>query len=158
MPPPPPRPYVTNVTLKNNQIVLTVKVDDYPPGEPLEISGHATQNNGAFAVFYDLQPVPEPNPDGTAYMYVKAPQSQEFEQGHDVTVVLRAARVWTTVLGEEQPEQGSATVVGPQVQGESAGEGVNWNTVKAVTYAGPSSTGHAGQTTAGSEASFPGGT
>lgn len=155
-------PYVTNVTIKNNQVVLTIKIDDLPPGEPLEISGQATQNDGALAVFYDLQPVPEPTPDGTIYMYVKAVPSQSFKKGHAVTVVLRAARVWTTVLGAPQPEGGSsqpvAASVVSQTQDDPAEDGMTWNDVRAVTYAQPWSTGNAQKTPAGSEASFPGGT
>jgi len=117
-----PHPYVTKVTLKDNQIVLTIQVDDYPTGEPLEISGHATQNGGAFAVFNDIRHVPGPNPDGTAYIYVTAPASQPFVKGHAVTVVLRAATVWATVLeegGEEEPSTGiSETISRPDLAEE----------------------------------------
>jgi hypothetical protein len=148
-----PHPYVTNVTLKNNKIVLTVQVDEYPAGEDLEISGHATQNGGAFAVFNDIQQVPKPNPDGTAYMYVTASPSQGFKQGHPVTVVLRAARVWTTVLGETQP--GGAAQLPPD---DPAADGTTWTSIRAVTYAAPSSNGNAAQTPTGSEYSFPDGT
>lgn len=124
--------YVTKVTLTNSQIVLTVQVDEFQPGESLEISGYATQNGGALAVFYDIQPVPEQNPDGTTYMYVKALASQEFKKGHDVTVFLRAAKVWVTVLGEPQPEKGPS-----QEQGELAEEGTAWTMIKAVSTVGP---------------------
>ena len=120
-----PNPYVTSVTLKNNQIVLTVRVDDYQTGESLEISGQATQNGGAYAAFYDTKTVPEHNPDGTAYVYVTATPSQEFEQGRNVTVVLRAAKVWVTVLGESPPEQGAVAHV-------EAGEGSTWSYIKAL--------------------------
>ena len=161
------RPYVTKVTVKNEQIMLKIGVDEFTPGETLEISGHATQTGGAFAVFYDIQLVPEKDPDGEAYIWVKAPPSQDFKKGHAVTVVLRAARVWTTVLGEAPPEPGSspgqtesATLQGlaqlPQSQGsdESADEDTNWNDVRAVIYAGPSSLGNAGQTLIRGGASF----
>jgi len=151
-------PYVTNVTLRKKQIVLTIKVDDYPPGEDLEISGQATQNGGAFAVFNGIKQVPEPNPDGTAYIYLEASPAQDFEKGHDITVVLRAARVWTTVLGESpEPESSSHAAQLPTTTGktESSDEGTSWNKIRAVTYAGPSSPGNAGQNPTGSEASFP---
>jgi hypothetical protein len=118
-------PYVTGVTFKNSQIVLTVRVDDYQTGESLEISGQATQNGGAFAAFYDTKTVPEHNPDGTAYIYVEATPSQEFEKGRNVTVVLRAAKVWVTVLGDSPPEQGPTAHV-------EAGEGSTWNYIKAL--------------------------
>ena len=135
-------PYVTNVTFKDGQIVLTVRVDNYQPGESLEISGQATQNGAAFASFYDTQSVPERNPDGTAYIYVKATPSQEFEKGRNVTVVLRAAKVWVTVLGQSPPEQGTSA------HAESAGEGSTWSYIKAVWPPDDD------QASAGSEASF----
>ena len=135
-------PYVTNVTFKNSQIVLTIRVDNYQPGESLEVSGNATQNGGAYAAFHDNQTVPEHNPDGTAYIYVQATPSQEFEKGRNVTVVLRAAKVWVTVLGDSPPEQG---VPVPRV---GAGDGSTWNYIKAQW---PPDTDEA---SAGSEASF----
>ena len=90
-------PYVENVAFIKNQIVLAIRVNEYPENEVLEISGYATQSNGALAVFNDIKAVPKPNPDGSDYMYVEAAPSQRFKKGQAVTVVLRAARVWTTV-------------------------------------------------------------
>jgi len=148
-----PRPYVTNVTVQNNQIMLTVKVDGFPDDEPVEISGYATQNDGALAVFYDLPPFPAPYPDGTAYIYVTAPPTQSFKHGHPVTVVLRASRVWTTVL-EEEVEPGGAAVA-QAVKGQPAEEGTSWSDVKAEVYARPSSRGNAGPAVAGNEGNFP---
>lgn len=152
-----PNPYVTNVTLRNNLVVLTVEATEFTPGESLEISGHATQTGGAFAVFNDIQLVPEPNPDGRAYMWVTARPSAAFKKGHAVTVVLRAARVWTTVV-QPQPDPGSSTGPGaklPPADGEGqAGMGTIWNDVTQVTYAVPLSTGDAGQASAGGETSF----
>ncbi len=144
-----PNPYVTNVAFIKKQIVLTIAVDDFVPRETLEISGYATQAGGGFAVFDAIQSVPEPNPDGKIYMYVTAPPSGDFTKGHAVTVVLRAARVWTTVLGA--PEGAGVT---PRHEDEPAEEGAAWNDIKAVKYAGPSSTGYAGHTPTGGEASF----
>jgi hypothetical protein len=134
-------PYVTQVTFKDGQIVLTVRVDAYQPGESLEISGHATQNGGAYAAFYDTKTVPEYNPDGTSYIYVTATPSQEFEKGRNVTVVLRAAKVWVTVLGDSPPE-------GAPVPHVEAGDGSTWSYIRALW---PPDT---DQASAGSEASF----
>jgi hypothetical protein len=136
-------PYVTGVTFKNSQIVLTVRVDNFQPGESLEISGQATQNGGAYAAFYDTQSVPERNPDGTAYIYVTATPSQAFEEGRKVTVVLRAAKVWVTVLGESPPEQRPAGHVVP------AGDGSTWSYIQAMWPPDDD------QASAGDEAKFP---
>lgn len=152
-----PNPYVTNVTFRNNLVVLTVEATEWTPGESLEISGQATQTGGAFAVFNDIQLVPEPNPDGKAYMWVTARPSVAFKKGHAVTVVLRAARVWTTVV-QPQPDPGSST--GPAAKlpppggDDPAGDGTTWSVVSEVAYAVPVSTGDAGQSSAGAESSF----
>jgi hypothetical protein len=160
-----PHPYVTKVTFFNNQLVLTIEIDEFAPGETLEISGHVTQTGGGFAVFNDIQPVPEHNPDGGAYMWVKAPPSSAFKKGHAVTVVLRAARVWATVLGENQPEPGEAESAPPSGaaqsppssdQAEPAGEGTTWGDVRQVAYPVPPPTGN-GLAPPGSGASFHGG-
>jgi hypothetical protein len=151
-----PNPYVTNVTIRNNRVVLTVEATEFTPDETLEISGHATQTGGAFAVFNDIQSVPEPNPDGRAYMWVTARPSAGFKKDHAVTVVLRAARVWTTVL-QPQPDPGSSTPPGDvhlPADGDSADEGTGWSVVTKVAYAVPSSTGDADPAYTGGETSF----
>ena len=47
--------YVTKAQLENNKIVLTVQVDGFQPGDAVEISGQATQNNAAFATFDEIK-------------------------------------------------------------------------------------------------------
>jgi len=96
-----PRPFVTNVTFKGGEMVLTVELDKFLANKPVEISGYATQNSGGFATFYDIQSVGE-TPAGTVVMYVKATPATAFNIGDDVTVSLRASSVWVTVLGEGQ--------------------------------------------------------
>jgi hypothetical protein len=134
-----PQQYVTNFALRNNQVVLTIEVYGFTPGETLEISGHATQDGGAFAAFNSSQAVPALNPDGAAHMYVTASPSEDFKKGWAVTVVLRAARVWTTVLAEPQPAQGrppaQAGLAPSEGQDELAEEGTTWNNVQ-VTAGG----------------------
>jgi hypothetical protein len=148
-----PMPYVISATInQENKLVLTVKIDDeFTTGEPLEISGHATQNGGAFAVFNVIENVPDRNPDGTAYIYVAATPSQPFVKGHPVTVVLRAATVWATVLKETQTEPA------PQLANETepAAEGTGWSVVSNVSYATPPATGSNGHAPTGGGASFP---
>jgi len=57
--------YVTQAEVKDGKIELTVQVDDFKPGEAVEISGQVTQDNGAFATFYDIQNTPNPKAVGT---------------------------------------------------------------------------------------------
>jgi hypothetical protein len=133
-----PRPYVSGVTFKGGQIVLTVQLDEYLAGQPVEISGYATQNSGAFANFYGIQTVGA-NPDGTVVMYVKATPEKAFMAGEDVTVSLRAAKVWVTVLSGISPEGGP----------EKAADGTAWNNVQDEVWAGQSSSWNAGPAAAG---------
>jgi hypothetical protein len=155
MPPVPPHPWVTDVTLNNNQIVLTVKIEGFTTGERIELSGYATQENGAFAVFSGLQVVPTPAPNNKITMYVTALSSQNFQKGSPVTVVFRAARVWVTVLEESQDGQGNATQY-PRTQGPQnpAGEDTAWNVVTAAAYPAAPPGGNARQASAGGGASF----
>jgi hypothetical protein len=39
-------------------LTLYVSVDGFAPGTPVEISGYATQDNGAIVTFYDIQQIP----------------------------------------------------------------------------------------------------
>ena len=39
-------------------LTLYVRVYGFEPGTPVEISGQATQDNGAVATFYDIQQIP----------------------------------------------------------------------------------------------------
>ena len=49
--PPQPHPWVTDVTITDGQIVLTVEVDRVQDWGAIELSGYATQDGGAFAAF-----------------------------------------------------------------------------------------------------------
>jgi hypothetical protein len=153
-----PPPWVKKVTIKEKQIVLTVRADEFRTGENLEISGYATQNSGGFAVVNVIQAVPKPNPDDTVDMYVTASPSRPFKKGEAVTVVLRAGPVWVSVLEEPPTGQGSGSegvnVRLPQGQPESAEEGTTWNVITSAAYAAPSYMEDDGHQPTGSEASF----
>jgi len=146
-----PRPYVSAVTFLDDQIVLTVQLDEYLAGQSVEISGYATQNSGGYATFYGFQTA-EKNPDGTVVTYVKAAPAQEFMEGDPVTVFLRAAKVWVTVLREEgwKPENHPT---------KPATDGTTWDTVAKVGWAasnGQASSWSPDQALAGGEPSFQG--
>lgn len=92
-------PYVTRVTIMNGRIVLTIDANEFPRDAFIELSGYAIQNGETFANFYDVKPVTV-NEDGTALLYAEATPTQGFKSGVPVTVVLRAARAWISVLKE----------------------------------------------------------
>src|SRR5262245_40431134 len=61
-------PYVTDVSFKDGKIVLSIQLEKELANESVEISGYATQSNGAFATFYDIQSARE-NPAGKVMMF-----------------------------------------------------------------------------------------
>jgi len=146
-------PYVTDVTIKDGQVVLTVELDKYLANEPVEISGYATQGNGAFATFYDLQSVDE-NPAGKVFMYVTATPSAQFQSGEAVTVALRASRVWVTVLTATSDGPGAHEVTTVTPAGPATPDGTTWNNVTAVGWASDAMW-RASQAAAGSDPRFP---
>jgi hypothetical protein len=142
--------YVTRADFQNEVMVFSVQLEGFNVGEAVELSGSATQNNGALASFYGIQTVPALNPQGLAELTLSAAPSAPFREGEDVTVVLRAAKVWVTVLGEDPDERS-------QVGGAEAGQaqdGTAWPKVKRETairgYAPPAPP--AGQAPSGGQA------
>jgi len=140
-----PRPYVISAKITGGKIELGVLVDEFNPDEYVEISGQATQTNGAFANFYGMEQVPhEPNvpPDPSVegdkahycvFMSADLPPSnstKKFSKNLDVVAVFRVAKLWLTVLGEHNQ------VLGDQPPPQDAGDGTMWDKVKQVSAVG----------------------
>jgi hypothetical protein len=104
---------VSKVTLnKNDTITLYVEVGDFAAGSLVEISGNATQTNGAVATFYSVQLMPATSGGNDATLTVESPvPPDKFAAGFPVTVVARAAEVWITTLDASTD---SGTAVSPQ--------------------------------------------
>jgi hypothetical protein len=118
--------YVTGAVFQGNNMVFSVQLGGFQVGDAVELSGSATQNNGALVSFYDIQPISAVDSKGIAQLTVQATPSAPFREGEDVTVFLRAAKVWVTVLGVEPGRLGGR-------QGGSAQEGTAWPKVKRET-------------------------
>jgi hypothetical protein len=131
-----PDSWVTSVTITDTaQLKLSVQLDGFKPGRNVEISGQVTQSGGAFANFYDIQPVPaEPNaadlnnPSVLTHYSVDVLTNplppHKFRDDQDVTVVLRVSKVWLTVLGaHKEPAEGT----GLQDSGQPAPGGTAWD-------------------------------
>ena len=142
-----PRPYVSAVTVKGDQLVLTVQLEKFMAGQPVQVTGYATQNSGAFAAVHDMQTVGA-NLDGSVTMYVMVTPGKDFMAGEPVTVSLRAVvvKVWITVVA------GAAPLNRPT----RATDGTTWEDVTEVgwTIGGPSSPWNAGQESADGDSSF----
>jgi len=93
---------VSNITLNaNNTMTLDVEVDDFELGTLIEISGNATQANGAIATFHSVQPMPASSGDGATVVVNTPVPPNTFVAGLAITVVARAAEVWITTLEAE---------------------------------------------------------
>jgi hypothetical protein len=141
-----PHGYVDSVTLTEDQITFRVQVTDFgPSGGDVEVSGEASQVGGALAIIFEKVAVPKaPNGDGdeTEDYFVEvtaAPVagSVPFRTDQDVSVFVRVARAWLTVLGNNPAATGQ--VAGP-------GTGMTWDVVRTVAqYAGSEQPATAGQ-------------
>jgi hypothetical protein len=145
-----PHSYVDSVTLINNQLTLQVEVSDFrASGGYVEVSGQASQVGGALAVIYQTvnvpqAPAPAPaangNGNGTGneaqeyFVEVTAAPvagSAEFQAGQDISVFVRVARVWLTVLGNDPAPAPVGNV-------EASSPVATWDLLRAVTEYGDS--------------------
>jgi hypothetical protein len=97
---------VPKITLnKDHSITLYVRIFDFETGTPVEISGQATQANGAVATFYSVLEMPDSGADGAVLEVpsVMAAPPNNFAAGFPITVIARAAAAWITTL-EADPE------------------------------------------------------
>lgn len=117
---------------QDNTISIQVNVSGFNPGDPVELSGQATQANGAIASFYSVQPMPQPPDGNSAPIWVKSVPvvgQTAFQPGAPVTVVARASEVWYTTLAMElNPELDPAleSPVGPPPKAAWASNGFGW--------------------------------
>lgn len=128
-----PESHVTNVEIIDPEnIQVSIDVDAFMPNESVEISGYVAQNHGAYATINEFQKI-NAKLGRTAHLTVTAkpvPTAPAFQQGDDVMVFVRAAKVWVTVLGEGQAQP-------PGIAPRLAGVGSVWGSLKGV--AGPDS-------------------
>jgi hypothetical protein len=133
MPPNPSHPYVDSVSMAGKQIKLSVEVTDFMNGGgSIEISGQATQSGGGCANIYqivDVTKATQGDTPGEWFVTVTADTipPYPFRKGQDVTVFIRTARVWSSVLGEH--------TAAPTLYGSLpiAGKGTTWDVRGAVT-------------------------
>ena len=143
-----PESYVKSAMIKGGKIAVSVLVDDFKDYQFVEISGQATQTDGGFANFYEIAQIPAiASPDGSLYVEVTATPipPNRFRRDQDISVVLRVATIWLTVVGrqavqqqaEQQQQQGQQQQGQQQGQGPEpasmAYEGMIWDDVKKVS-------------------------
>ena len=99
---------------KDGTISLEVNISGFEEGTPVEISGQATQENGAVISFYSVFEMPDEKSVLVTLDSVPVSAPKKFVAGFPITVVAKAAETWiTTLVGEEDPgtSQSSATSV-----------------------------------------------
>ena len=130
--PDPSHPYVDSVSMAGNQIKLSVEVTDFmTTGGSVEISGQATQDGGGCANIYklvDLSKATEGDP-GEWFVTVTADTVPpcHFRKDQPVTVFIRTARVWVSVLGVPTMAE-TLSLSGP-----AADKDTTWDTKGPVT-------------------------
>ena len=84
-------------------VTLYVKVGGFDAGTPVEISGHATQTNGAMATFRDVQLMPVNSGQGAILVVRNVPVigADGFKAGDPIIAVAQAADVWLTKLDSD---------------------------------------------------------
>jgi hypothetical protein len=90
---------------QDDTISIQVNVYGFDAGEPIEISGYVTQENGAVSAFYSVQEVPAHDQDG-AGIWIKSVQAaspSQFVPGFPITVIVRVTQAWVTTLDPESP-------------------------------------------------------
>ena len=104
---PPSNSQVPRIVLnQDDTISIEVSVYGFETGAPVEISGQATQANGAIATFYSVQAMPKHEDEESAPIWVESipvVPPKKFSAGFPITVVARAAEAWVTLLDAADP-------------------------------------------------------
>jgi hypothetical protein len=96
-----PHTQVPEIDLRDDgSISLTVEVFGFDVGTIVEISGHATQANGAIATFYTVQELPPASSGHGSLVMAIAIPAAKFVEGEVITVAgqARVVKTWGTVL------------------------------------------------------------
>ena len=128
----PTRATLVEIIDPETNLQVSIEVKAFMPNESVEISGYVAQNHGAYATINEFRNI-DAKLGETAQLQVTAkptPTAPAFQEGDDVMVFVRVAKIWVTVLGEGPAQQ-------PGLSPRTAGVGSVWGTLKGV--AGPDS-------------------
>jgi Animal haem peroxidase len=98
---------------QDGTVTFFVNVGGFRVGTPVEISGYATQTNGAIATFQDVQLMPSADPvEGVILVVSGVPViGSTFTADEPITVVARAADAWITTLDLDTGEKKLSTAI-----------------------------------------------
>ena len=99
---------------QDGTVTLFVNVGGFRVGTPVEISGHATQTNGAVATFRDIQLMPSGDPVEGVILVVRGVPviGSIFTADEPIMVVARAADVWIDKLYLDTGHQALSEAIG----------------------------------------------
>ena len=99
---------------QDGTVTFFVNVGGFRVGTPVEISGHATQTNGAVATFRDVQLMPKGDPEEGVILVVRGVPviGSTFTTDEPITVIARAADVWIDKLHLDTGHQALSEAIG----------------------------------------------
>jgi hypothetical protein len=114
---------------QDGTVTFFVNIGGFRVGTPVEISGYASQANGATAAFRDIQPMPpEYAPGEGAIVVVKSvPVIGTFTPADPITVIASAADVWITTLNQGAGNQLSPAIVAAMTLSGQVNPKASWN-------------------------------
>jgi hypothetical protein len=144
-------PYSEVPRIELNQdgtVTFFVNIGGFRLGTPVEISGYASQTNGATATFRWVEPMPpEYAPGQGAIVVVKSvPVIQgTFTAADPIMVVAKAADVWSTTLNQDTGNQLAPAIVAAKAAYQQLNPRASWNSDGTTYHSMYASTAPSGQ-------------
>jgi hypothetical protein len=126
-------PYSEVPRIELNQdgtVTIFVNIGGFREDTPVEISGYATQTNGATATFRWVQPMPPEYAPGQGAIVVakSVPVIQgTFTAADTIMVVASAADVWSTTLNQDTGNQLAPAIVTAKAVYQQINPKAAWN-------------------------------
>ena len=113
---------------QDGTVTFFVNIGGFRVGTPVEISGSATQTNGATATFRDVLPMPEGDPVAGVIVVVKGvPVIGEFTEQDPIMVVAQAADAWVIKLDQDAGDKLSPAIMQAKAQNALINPKAAWN-------------------------------
>jgi hypothetical protein len=115
---------------QDGTVTFFVNIGGFRVGTPVEISGYASQTNGATATFRDIQPMPpEYEPGEGAIVVVKSVPviAGTFTEQDTIMVVASAADVWSTTLNQDAGDKLSPAILEAKALSAQVNPRASWN-------------------------------
>jgi hypothetical protein len=115
---------------QNGTVTFFVNIGGFRVNTPVEISGFATQTNGATATFRNVQPMPPESAPGAGAIVVVTSVpviGPAFTAQDPIMVVAQAADVWVTKLDQDTGQVLSQAIIEAKAQNAQMNPKAAWN-------------------------------